>query len=409
MNVVTGKKDSPTPVLSDRMKYVVFSPYWNIPPDIAQKEIAAQGREGSRLSRDATTSRWTRKAAATGSARAKATRSGWSSSSFRTTSTCTCTTRRRTRCSIASSATSATAACALERPIDLAKYVLRDQPEWTEEKIGAAMNAGVEKTVDLKEPLPIYLAYFTAWEENGALKTVPDVYGRDRRHDGGCRIPMTYARHALVVFAVWSAAARAADTPLRKYDTKTASFAITLSRRNIRVSRHLGRRHAGRRRSSSTRSAVRPATTRMKTNDGTLVQQGLRQWRWTAPGAPGTYKLTFDGPGEKDAIKVHAFVMVPATAGEEWAVERLSHRRVPGEAAEGQPDLPAAAGFIEVTKDNQDTKVSPHFTLKQFLCKEDTTRQFPKYIVLQGAAAAEARGDARARQRARTSRSTRCT
>ena len=39
-------------------------------------------------------------------------------------------------------------------------------------------------------------------------------------------------------------------------------------------------------------------------------------------------------------------------------------------------------GFIEVTKDNQDTKVSPHFTLKQFLCKEDTTRAFPKYVVL---------------------------
>jgi len=42
--------------------------------------------------------------------------------------------------------------------------------------------AGVEKTVNLREPLPIYLAYFTAWEENGALKTVPDIYGRDHRH-----------------------------------------------------------------------------------------------------------------------------------------------------------------------------------------------------------------------------------
>jgi len=26
--------------------------------------------------------------------------------------------------------------------------------------------------------------------------------------------------------------------------------------------------------------------------------------------------------------------------------------------------------------------VSPHFTLKQFLCKEDTSKEFPKYIVL---------------------------
>ena len=67
--------------------------------------------------------------------------------------------------------------------MDLAKYVLRDQPEWTEEKISAAMHAGVERSVTLKEPLPIYITYFTAWEEGGALKTVPDVYGRDRRHD----------------------------------------------------------------------------------------------------------------------------------------------------------------------------------------------------------------------------------
>ena len=34
---------------------------------------------------------------------------------------------------------------------------------------------------------------------------------------------------------------------------------------------------------------------------------------WTAPERPGTYLITFEGPGKKDAIAVHAFVMVPAT------------------------------------------------------------------------------------------------
>ena len=33
-----------------------------------------------------------------------------------------------------------------------------------------------------EQPLPIYLVYFTAWEQNGALQTVPEVYGLDRRH-----------------------------------------------------------------------------------------------------------------------------------------------------------------------------------------------------------------------------------
>ena len=48
----------------------------------------------------------------------------------------------------------------------------------------------------------------------------------------------------------------------------------------------------------------------------------------------------------------------------------------------GNPLYAPPPGFIEVTKENQDTKLSPHFTLKQFLCKEDTTKTFPKYVLL---------------------------
>jgi murein L,D-transpeptidase YcbB/YkuD len=34
----------------------------------------------------------------------------------------------------------------------------------------------------VKEPIPVSLAYFTAWEDNGTLQIRPDVYGHDRRH-----------------------------------------------------------------------------------------------------------------------------------------------------------------------------------------------------------------------------------
>lgn len=37
-------------------------------------------------------------------------------------------------------------------------------------------------------------------------------------------------------------------------------------------------------------------------------------------------------------------------------------------------------GFIEVTKENEDTPVSPHFKIKQFLCKQ--SGPYPKYIVV---------------------------
>ena len=43
------------------------------------------------------------------------------------------------------------------------------------------MRRGVEQAVALETPLPVYLTYFTAWEENGELRTVTDIYGYDRR------------------------------------------------------------------------------------------------------------------------------------------------------------------------------------------------------------------------------------
>ena len=69
----------------------------------------------------------------------------------------------------------------VEEPEVLAKYVLRDYPEWDEPSIGAAMHSGVEKHVKLKEKIPVHIVYFTAWvDENGGLHFQPDIYGYDR-------------------------------------------------------------------------------------------------------------------------------------------------------------------------------------------------------------------------------------
>jgi murein L,D-transpeptidase YcbB/YkuD len=44
------------------------------------------------------------------------------------------------------------------------------------------MNAGVEKHVKLKAPIPVHIVYFTAWVDDiGGLQFQPDVYGYDRR------------------------------------------------------------------------------------------------------------------------------------------------------------------------------------------------------------------------------------
>ena len=68
----------------------------------------------------------------------------------------------------------------LKEPEKMANYVLRDQPEWTPEKIEEAMNAGKEKFVRVKDPIPVLITYYTAWvDENGQLNFREDIYGHD--------------------------------------------------------------------------------------------------------------------------------------------------------------------------------------------------------------------------------------
>jgi peptidase M15-like protein len=124
-----------------------------------------------------------------------------------------------------------------------------------------------------------------------------------------------------------------------------------------------------------------PGDYEASTGDGRLVRQSAHRWTWTAPPRPGTYLITFDGPGKKDTIAVHAFVMVPHTEVKDGMLNgyRIGQYPAPPRTPHS-PYLPPT-GFVEVTKENLKTRLSPHFTLEQFLCKEDTTRDFPKYVL----------------------------
>jgi murein L,D-transpeptidase YcbB/YkuD len=63
----------------------------------------------------------------------------------------------------------------------LAQYLLRDQPDWTTQKIHAAMNSGKEQTVELKTKQPVSITYLTAWVDlKGMMNFRPDVYNHDK-------------------------------------------------------------------------------------------------------------------------------------------------------------------------------------------------------------------------------------
>jgi murein L,D-transpeptidase YcbB/YkuD len=70
----------------------------------------------------------------------------------------------------------------LKEPEKMANYVLRNQPEWTPEKIAEAMNSGEEKFVKVKDPIPVIITYYTAWaDENGRLNFREDIYEHDTK------------------------------------------------------------------------------------------------------------------------------------------------------------------------------------------------------------------------------------
>jgi murein L,D-transpeptidase YcbB/YkuD len=67
-------------------------------------------------------------------------------------------------------------------PVGLAQYVLRDSPEWTREKIQAAMNGLSPTTVTLKNRIRVFIVYGTALAtEKGNVLFFDDIYGHDQR------------------------------------------------------------------------------------------------------------------------------------------------------------------------------------------------------------------------------------
>jgi len=65
----------------------------------------------------------------------------------------------------------------LDEPIKLAKYLLKNDDKWNDQKIEEAMNAGIEKYVILKKTIPVYITYLTCWvDTKGVLQFRDDVY-----------------------------------------------------------------------------------------------------------------------------------------------------------------------------------------------------------------------------------------
>ena len=67
-------------------------------------------------------------------------------------------------------------------PPALARHVLRNNPEWTAERIAAAMNADAGTRITLAQPIRVYLIYSTALAlEDGRVLFFEDIYHHDEK------------------------------------------------------------------------------------------------------------------------------------------------------------------------------------------------------------------------------------
>lgn len=205
MRVVVGEEFNATPIFNDTLKYIVFSPYWNIPKDIALKEnlpeiyqdystLKRQGIEAVRLDGPTTATPvpfysvpWRQYATdehfkyflrqkpgpknPLGTVKFlfpnkhniyfhdtpfgnlfESERRGYSHGCIR-----------------------------IEEPVRLADFLLHsNQQHWTKEQIDEAMHMDNELHIRIEKPIPVFILYFTTWvNKAGRPQFRKDVYEYD--------------------------------------------------------------------------------------------------------------------------------------------------------------------------------------------------------------------------------------
>lgn len=206
MKVIVGKAlDTRTPLFDEDMRFIEFSPYWNIPPSIARSEtiprlrrnpgyfqqqglefVAANGQVHTTLSAghlDAVLRGQMRIRQRPGPKNAlgdiKFVFPNNSNIYLHHTPAPQLFERDRRDFSHG--------CIRVEDPVALARFVLRNDPAWPESRIREAMAQGRSTTLRLAEPLPVVIAYSTAIVKQGQLYFFADLYGQDKLLDRALR------------------------------------------------------------------------------------------------------------------------------------------------------------------------------------------------------------------------------
>ncbi len=204
MRVIVGKVLHETPVFSDKMEYVVLAPYWNVPFSIIDNELRGKltanpnyldrldmevvkgyGRKAEII--DPTTVDWANMTQATFKytlRRRPGPKNDLGDVKFIFPNSNDIYLHDTPHDELFSQSNrSFSHGCVrLSEPIKLATYLLRNRPEWDQATILDTIATHREKYITLREKLPVYLVYFTAWADAaGHPHFRDDIYGLDKK------------------------------------------------------------------------------------------------------------------------------------------------------------------------------------------------------------------------------------
>jgi murein L,D-transpeptidase YcbB/YkuD len=199
-NVIVGRVDRPTPLIDSAVNRVEFNPFWTVPPNIAAKDLLPKIRKDKKFLEnnnfkvyaswesanevDPDSIEWT-----SGAARRLRLRQdpgpenalGPAKFLFPNKYDVYLHGTNKPELFQKTDRFLSSGCIRLSDPIGFAELLLKDNPDWTAERIAAALKSGRNQGLTLAPTLPVHLIYLTAWvDDDGVMQFRKDVYGKDK-------------------------------------------------------------------------------------------------------------------------------------------------------------------------------------------------------------------------------------
>ncbi len=184
MNVIVGKEGTSTVIFTGNIKYIVFSPYWNLPSSIVRKEVVPgmQHNPNYLASHNMEITGYNGSLPIVRQLPGKNNSLGNVKFLFPNSYDIYLHDTPNRSLFSATNRNFSHGCIRIQDPKKMAAYLLRNNGDWDEERIDSAMHQQEEKWVTLDKPVRVMLGYFTAWvDKDDKLNIRHDIYGHDQK------------------------------------------------------------------------------------------------------------------------------------------------------------------------------------------------------------------------------------